>query len=149
MNPYETPTEFDDAHPASLMKPARSMTSAVVDISVAWSIFVIAWILFPPSLFRLVSRNPTWEEWIGLLTLFAAIVTTVYRVLEQVKPDWSKSRFERTWPAISEDEFLAKCKPGTDRQTALKVRRIIAEQLGVPYERIHPDQHFVDDLNCD
>jgi hypothetical protein len=57
-------------------------------------------------------------------------------------------RFESNWPAMSDDEFLAACSPGTSRDTALRVRRIIAEQLGVSYERIHPDQHFVDDLDC-
>ena len=57
-------------------------------------------------------------------------------------------RFEHQWPTISDDEFVAACSPGTSRDTALRVRRIIAEQLGVPYERIYPDQHFVDDLDC-
>ena len=52
------------------------------------------------------------------------------------------------WPPISDDEFMARCKPGTSREVALKVRRIVAEQLDIPYERVHPDQHFVDDLDC-
>ena len=56
--------------------------------------------------------------------------------------------FWRRWPPISEDEFVAKCSPGTNRERALKVRRIISEQLGLPYERIHPDQRFVEDLDC-
>ncbi|WP_372898067.1 hypothetical protein [Stieleria sp.] len=56
--------------------------------------------------------------------------------------------FRRRWPPISEDEFVANCSPGTNRERALKVRRIISEQLGVPYERIHPDQRFVEDLDC-
>ena len=56
--------------------------------------------------------------------------------------------FKERWPAISEEEFVAKCKPGTNPQTALRVRRIVSEQLGVPYEHIHPEQHFVDDLDC-
>lgn len=55
--------------------------------------------------------------------------------------------FIRNWPPISDDEFIAKCSPGTNRQRALKVRRIIAEQLGVPYEHIHPDQSFIEDLD--
>ncbi|KLU05075.1 hypothetical protein RISK_002837 [Rhodopirellula islandica] len=44
--------------------------------------------------------------------------------------------------------FLAKCAPATNPERALKVRRIISEQLGVPYEHIHPEQSFVDDLDC-
>ena len=64
---------------------------------------------------------------------------------------WEAKRyrdFERRWPPISDDEFVAKCSPGTDHQRALRVRRIIAEQLDIPYERVHPEQSFVDDLDC-
>ncbi len=53
------------------------------------------------------------------------------------------------WPPISEDEFIRRCSPGVDRERALKVRRIIAEQLGVDYERVYPEQRFVEDLGCD
>ena len=49
---------------------------------------------------------------------------------------------------LSDDEFIQACTPGTSRDTALRVRRIIAQQLGIPYEHIHPDQDFVDDLDC-
>ncbi|MEM9588720.1 MAG: hypothetical protein AAGA03_15670 [Planctomycetota bacterium] len=52
------------------------------------------------------------------------------------------------WPPISEDEFIRRCSPGVDRERALKVRRIIAEQLGVDYERVYPEQRFVEDLGC-
>ena len=64
---------------------------------------------------------------------------------------WAAKRerdFKRMWPPISDEEFVAKCSPGTDRARALKVRRIISEQLGVPYEHIHPEQSFFDDLDC-
>ncbi len=56
--------------------------------------------------------------------------------------------FDRKWPPIDDDEFLRRCSPGTRRETALKVRRIISKQLGVPYDQIYPEQHFVNDLNC-
>jgi|GEM_PF-1115354 len=59
------------------------------------------------------------------------------------------AEWKERWPAISEDEFLAKCAPGTDRETALKVRRIVADQLGIEYDRVHPGQSFVSDLGCD
>ncbi len=59
-----------------------------------------------------------------------------------------QKRFNDRWPPITDDEFLAKCSPGTSRDTALRVRRIVSEQLGVPYDRIHPDQDFVRDLDC-
>ncbi len=57
--------------------------------------------------------------------------------------------FKRRWPAISDEEFVARCSPGTDPERALKVRRIVAEQLGMPYEHIYPEQRFVEDLYCD
>ncbi len=38
---------------------------------------------------------------------------------------------------------------GVDRERALKVRRIISEQLGVDYDRIYPEQRFIEDLGCD
>lgn len=53
------------------------------------------------------------------------------------------------WPPISEDEFIRRCSPGVNRERALKVRRIISEQLGVDYDRIYPEQRFVEDLGCD
>ncbi|WP_442506891.1 hypothetical protein SH528x_005765 [Novipirellula sp. SH528] len=59
-----------------------------------------------------------------------------------------QKRFNDRWPPITDDEFLAACSPGTSRDTALRVRRIVSEQLGIPYDRIHPDQDFVRDLDC-
>ena len=56
---------------------------------------------------------------------------------------------QNKWPSISEDEFIRRCPPGVDPERALKVRRIIAEQLGVDYDRVYPEQRFVEDLKCD
>lgn len=53
------------------------------------------------------------------------------------------------WPPITDDEFIRRCSPGVDRERALKVRRIISEQLGVDYDRVYPEQRFVEDLGCD
>lgn len=53
------------------------------------------------------------------------------------------------WPPITEDEFIRRCSPGVDRERALKVRRIIAEQLGADYDRVYPEHRFVEDLGCD
>ncbi|MEM6778937.1 MAG: hypothetical protein AAF670_14875 [Planctomycetota bacterium] len=64
---------------------------------------------------------------------------------------WESKRqrdFMRKWPPISDDEFIAKCSTGTDQARALRVRRIISEELDVPYEHIHPEQRFVEDLVC-
>lgn len=58
-------------------------------------------------------------------------------------------RYEERWPRLSDDEFIARCAPGTSRETALRVRRIVSEQLGIEYERIYPEQSFVRDLGCE
>ena len=57
--------------------------------------------------------------------------------------------FEERFPPISDDEFMQRCPPGTSRAVALKVRRIVADQLGIEYERIYPSSTFVNDLGCD
>lgn len=57
--------------------------------------------------------------------------------------------FEARFPPISDEEFLARCTPGTRRHVALGVRRIVAQQLGVEYERIYPESSFVNDLGAD
>ena len=57
--------------------------------------------------------------------------------------------FNERFPPISDDEFLARCPPGTNPVVALKVRRIVSDQLGVNYERIYPSTRFVEDLGAD
>ena len=54
--------------------------------------------------------------------------------------------FSKNWPPIDDDEFLKRCTPGTRRETALKVRRMVAEVSGIPYENIYPEQRLVEDL---
>jgi len=58
------------------------------------------------------------------------------------------SFLERFRP-ISDDEFLARCQPGTRRDAALGVRRILAEYLGVEYERNHPNAKLAADLGAE
>lgn len=50
---------------------------------------------------------------------------------------------------LSDEEFVARCPPGTRREVALKVRAIVSEQLGIPEEQIHPEHRFVEDLKAD
>lgn len=52
------------------------------------------------------------------------------------------------FPPISDEEFLAKCDLGTNPKIALKVRRILADSLGLEYETIHPNASLVKDLDC-
>ncbi len=56
------------------------------------------------------------------------------------------AEFKSKWPAIDDDEFMRRCKPGTKRETALRVRQIVAQQVGVPVEHIYPEQCLVIDL---
>jgi hypothetical protein len=57
--------------------------------------------------------------------------------------------FNKRFPAITDEEFLAACPAGTDRFIALRVRRIVSEQLGIEYARLHPAMRFVEDLGAD
>ncbi len=59
-----------------------------------------------------------------------------------------RHNFNKKWPAITDDEFLKRCPPGSDPEVALKVRRIISECLNVPYLQIHPQHRFVEDLQA-
>ncbi|MEQ1824378.1 MAG: hypothetical protein ABL921_00450 [Pirellula sp.] len=82
---------------------------------------------------------------ITLVFVWIAFVAIIVLAANQWK---HTDNFKAKWPAITDEEFVAKCTPGTNPRTALRVRRIISEQLGVPYAHIHPEQRFVDDLNC-
>ena len=57
--------------------------------------------------------------------------------------------FDDRWPPIDDDEFIRRCRVGVSRDVALRTRRIVAEQLGIRYEQVYPEQHFVHDLHCD
>jgi len=59
------------------------------------------------------------------------------------------SEISSEYPPISDDEFMAKCDPGTSRDVALGVRRVISESLGVPYESIYPEHRLVEDLGAE
>ena len=77
------------------------------------------------------------------LLIFAAAFLSV-TVLGLVK----RRSFKRRFPPISDEEFLARCKPGTSPEVALKVRRIIAREFGVDYARVYPTTRFVNDLGA-
>ena len=79
---------------------------------------------------------------IQLLVILLVLFVTAFFSMAQSK------RWYEKWPAIDDEEFLARCPAGTNREVALKVRRIVAEQTGVEYEHVYPEQSFVDDLDC-
>lgn len=60
----------------------------------------------------------------------------------------SVRKFDQKWPPIDDDEFIRRCHSGVDRTVALRVRAIVAEQLGISYDQIYPEQNFVNDLDC-
>lgn len=57
--------------------------------------------------------------------------------------------FLERFPPITDDEFVARCSPGTRRDVALGVRRTLAESLSVDYERIHPSARLGADLGAE
>lgn len=81
-----------------------------------------------------------------LLGLSAYVITTIVCVYVE---KWNRKSFEDRFPPISDAEFIARCTPGTNQDTALRVRRIVAETLGVEYERIYPSSRLVEDLGAD
>ncbi|MCA9188873.1 MAG: hypothetical protein R3E01_22760 [Pirellulaceae bacterium] len=74
---------------------------------------------------------------VAALTIFAAIDRL--RVAK---------RFRATFTLIDDDEFLRRCGNGVSRNVALRVRRCVADQLGLPYKCIYPEHTFVEDLEC-
>lgn len=60
-----------------------------------------------------------------------------------------EAAFNKKFPSLTDEEFIAKLDPGIDPQIALKVRRVLSDSLGIDYERIHPNASLVKDLACD
>ena len=60
-----------------------------------------------------------------------------------------RARFEERFPPISDAEFVARCGPGISPRVALGVRRILADTLGVEYERIYPSARWIADLGAE
>ena len=59
------------------------------------------------------------------------------------------AEFEDRFPPISDDEFVARCTPCTSRHVALTVRRIVAKNLAVEYDRVHPSMRWIEDIGAD
>jgi hypothetical protein len=57
--------------------------------------------------------------------------------------------FEERFPPISDEEFVARCAPGTSPEVALGVRRMLSDALGVDYERIYPSSRLIKDLGAE
>ncbi|QDU98488.1 acyl carrier protein [Lignipirellula cremea] len=85
---------------------------------------------------------------IGIACLAVSAVVVGLFAVELILVRKRERHFDACWPPITDEEFLARCSPGVSRDTALRTRRIVAEQLGIPYDQVHPDQDFVHDLDC-
>ena len=55
-----------------------------------------------------------------------------------------EDRYSRLHPPISDDEFMNRLPTGTSRDIAMRVRTIVAEQLGIERDRIYPDSTFIE-----
>lgn len=81
------------------------------------------------------------------LVVIASLIFAAFVIVIIDRGD--RSAFQERFPPISDDEFVARCGPGTNREIALKVRRIVSDQCGVEYERIYPSSRLIDDLGAD
>jgi hypothetical protein len=80
-------------------------------------------------------------SWIAIF--FICILFVLIAVVWDKK---EQAAFEARFPPISDSEFIARCRPGTDPAVALRVRAIVADCLSIEYERIYPSSRFVEDL---
>jgi hypothetical protein len=83
---------------------------------------------------------------LGLYVSVLVVGAVIYFIREGLR--W-KDNFNRRFLPISDAEFVGRCPPGTRPEVALKVRRIVAECLGVEYERVYPSTRFFEDLGAD
>jgi hypothetical protein len=83
----------------------------------------------------------------GVMIAVAGVAVVLLVYLLGVLP--AAKEFESRFPPISDDEFVARCTPGTSRHVALTVRRIVATHLAVQYERVHPSMRWIEDLGTD
>ena len=84
-----------------------------------------------------------------MIPLLVGVFVLVLVVLAVIARRRTRQSFADRYPPISDAEFLARCRPGTDPEVALRVRRIIADRLGVDYERVYPSMSFVEDVGTD
>jgi hypothetical protein len=84
---------------------------------------------------------------VSLLLLPLALLLAFLPDVKRDRPD--RQDLNRLFPPISDNEFLARCTPGTSPVVALKVRRIVAERMPVEYERVYPSSRFIEDLGAD
>ena len=77
--------------------------------------------------------------------LLTGMVFYVCSILDQRK----RAAFAASFPPITDAEFLTRCAPGTNPDVALKVRRTVADALGVDYDRVYPTSRLIADLGAE
>lgn len=83
-------------------------------------------------------------------SILVAVATVLVIVHVGIAWAWrARAAFEAHFPPISDDEFLALCRPGIDPTVALKVRRLVADHFAIEYARVHPSMSFVEDIGAD
>jgi hypothetical protein len=88
------------------------------------------------------------DDWFRYVIIFGGYLLVL--VVTCTITSWRTNRaFREKFPPITEAEFLARCTSGTNRAVALRVRRIIADNLDIEYERIYPSSSFIEDLGTD
>lgn len=83
-----------------------------------------------------------------MMTCLVALAIVVAIVLEYRFDRVRRARFKERFPPIDDQEFIRRCGPDIQPEVAIRVRRIVSEQLGIEYNRIYPEQSFVNDLDC-
>jgi hypothetical protein len=101
----------------------------------------------PPALHLTGAVRPQRAQAMIPILVGAAVLLAVVLVCFGVAK-WNRAAFEEQFPPISDAEFLARCRPGTNPEVALKVRRIVADYFGIEYERVHPSASFIHDLGA-
>ena len=77
----------------------------------------------------------------GFLIIFFVIAAIICVIAY-----YEDAKFRTKFPPLSGEEFLAKCDPNVRPEVALKVRKALADALGVDEESIHPSQSIMKDL---
>lgn len=81
------------------------------------------------------------------LPVIMSIVVLAVGIVIVIAERHKQADFDRRFPPITDDQFMALCPPGTNREIALKVRRIVSDCSGIDYEQIYPNSSLIRDLD--
>lgn len=89
-------------------------------------------------------------DWLIALCFFVSIAMFIFEQFVRAigSPKFFGLPYEQSDP-ITDEEFVALCRPGVKPEMALNVRAIVAGQLAISPERIRPEHRFVEDLLAD